>query len=547
MLVVIGLRLSCFLWGSVEIASAQTRTPARDSTTAGRPSQRLGQLAGTVVDAINGRRLHDAIVTLTGKTNTHPFQALTDQNGQYLFSQLPTGDYRLTASKPGYFAKLGQATAPTANLPIRIGEGEAKYDIPLVRGGAITGQILDDSGEPVVTARVSAYRIVRASGRLMPAGPPSSTDDLGHFRLYGLMPGSYVVAAQPPMYVAAANGGGPGYAPTYFPGTPSLQFAQHLQIEAGQEGSADFTLTPATVTTITGRLEGIPGPIDVGTVLLEPGDESGPQPISYTAHATVDKTGQFSLSGVPPGDYRLIVRADSARKRWFGTRLVSLPADGTEPLSVPALPGASIAGRLRWASASAPSLRVATVTARPISGLGFGAASTEVQPDGTFVLSDVFGPVNLTAAGLGNGWHVEAIEVEGKDVTSLGLDAALGAHLRNVVLNVSTEYAAVSGIVHSEDGQPIADVQVALIAKDRNLWKTLTNKPRGYRTASTGQDGSFTFSGVRPGTYYAIVARDVDLAALADPDTAFSELTRGAKEVVAKPGGSEPLSLLGKS
>src|SRR5690242_16809188 len=148
MLVVIGLRLSCFLWGSVEIASAQTRTPARDSTTAGRPSQRLGQLAGTVVDAINGRRLHDAIVTLTGKTNTHPFQALTDQNGQYLFSQLPTGDYRLTASKPGYFAKLGQATAPTANLPIRIGEGEAKYDIPLVRGGAITGQILDDSGEP---------------------------------------------------------------------------------------------------------------------------------------------------------------------------------------------------------------------------------------------------------------------------------------------------------------------------------------------------------------------------------------------------------------
>jgi Carboxypeptidase regulatory-like domain len=71
--------------------------------------------------------------------------------------------------------------------------------------GAIIGTVTDESGKPVVGARVQAVgRKKKWAGGYyeIPTGPPDDSDDRGQFRLHSLPPGQYVVAvflpSQPP-------------------------------------------------------------------------------------------------------------------------------------------------------------------------------------------------------------------------------------------------------------------------------------------------------------------------------------------------------------
>ena len=125
-----------------------------------------------------------------------------------------------------------------------------KADVSLPRGSAVSGRILDEFGEPVADASVTAMRMQYAMGkrRLMASGRPSMTNDLGQFRLFGLPPGEYYVSVTvrsfDSMFMDMLGGGagGPtgsnnnsGYAATYYPGTPNPGEAQRISLTVGQE------------------------------------------------------------------------------------------------------------------------------------------------------------------------------------------------------------------------------------------------------------------------------------------------------------------------
>ena len=79
--------------------------------------------------------------------------------------------------------------------PRTLGEGQTltNVDVALPRGSVIAGRITDEFGEPIAMAQVQAQRYQYRPGgqrRLTFAGGPFvMTDDLGQFRVYGLMPG----------------------------------------------------------------------------------------------------------------------------------------------------------------------------------------------------------------------------------------------------------------------------------------------------------------------------------------------------------------------
>ena len=79
----------------------------------------------------------------------------------------------------------------------RRGASEFTADIPLTRGGAISGRIYDASGDSVAGLQVRVYRATMEQGarRLKAVGAADLTDDTGAFRVYGLPPGDYYVAA----------------------------------------------------------------------------------------------------------------------------------------------------------------------------------------------------------------------------------------------------------------------------------------------------------------------------------------------------------------
>ena len=122
----------------------------------------------------------------------------------------------------------------------------------------IAGRILDAHGEPMADVMVMALRSQYSQGqrRLLPAGRTSSSNDIGEFRLYGLSPGQYVVAATYRNFSGGVDVSTDreGYAPTFYPGTPDVAGAQRLTIEAGQIiGDLTMVMTAAARPASLGR------------------------------------------------------------------------------------------------------------------------------------------------------------------------------------------------------------------------------------------------------------------------------------------------------
>jgi hypothetical protein len=110
----------------------------------------------------------------------------TDDQGRFEIAA-PAASTTLTASKPGFV---------TATLPLPRRRAPEPLEIPLARGAALTGRVIDQFGQVVVLSGVRVRRVDEA----LPANPVhvpvnAVTDDRGEFRVGGLAPGRYEVSA----------------------------------------------------------------------------------------------------------------------------------------------------------------------------------------------------------------------------------------------------------------------------------------------------------------------------------------------------------------
>jgi hypothetical protein len=120
--------------------------------------------------------------------------AETDDQGNYRLSNVALGEYEVIPASP-QFALIGFETIKR----VLLSEGEAvqNIDFALVRGGVITGKVVDAEGRPVIEEMIEIVVAEGANGQVMVQLNPSSpaTDDRGVYRAYGLPPGKYKVAA----------------------------------------------------------------------------------------------------------------------------------------------------------------------------------------------------------------------------------------------------------------------------------------------------------------------------------------------------------------
>jgi uncharacterized protein (DUF2141 family) len=173
----------------------------RDGVQAQAQAVGTGLIIGQVVTGDSGTPVRRARVALSGAELRGQRSTMTDDEGRFVFTQLPAGRYSMTASKAGFVNIAYGAKAPgRAGTPIQLEDGQKLESRPisLPRGGVVTGVVLDEYGEPSPGTPVRALRTVIRTGekRLESAGT-STTDDRGMYRIYGLQPGQYVVTAQP--------------------------------------------------------------------------------------------------------------------------------------------------------------------------------------------------------------------------------------------------------------------------------------------------------------------------------------------------------------
>jgi hypothetical protein len=275
-----------------------------------------------------------------------PPTSTTDRNGRYHFDTLQSGHYRITVHKAG-FALLDRSQP---EIDVKEGVRLADVDVLLQKGAVIAGRVVDENGEPVVSASVTLLQHPRGRpdapplrGRgLFPVGTGAQTNDLGEFRLFSLAPGEYFVAA------VADNpfGGSPvqrdtAAQPTYFPGAADRGAAQPIVVAAGQTISdVVIRLVTAPVFRVAGSAVGEDGqPVANAMVRLD-AEQSGERFafMGVRGHdARTDASGRFAINNVTSGTYTLVVtpgrvisapsasrgRRTPGRSMAFGSTIVS--------------------------------------------------------------------------------------------------------------------------------------------------------------------------------------------------------------------------------
>lgn len=314
------------------------------------PVTGAGAISGVVIDGATKSPLADAAVSLSvdGRgAATSQARQITDAKGRFVFANLPAGSkYTLSASHFGYLdAGYGRDRMPGGAggfTVLKAGEWVSDLRVTMWRPGAIGGTVVDERGEPVAGVLVRALARIRLQGRdQLSAGPLTTTDDRGMYRLAGLSPGRYLVqvpsvqASQPangppgsrlsasatgldldpnarlllrnfPTPPPAVDGRAFTYPPVFYPGAPTLSGAGTIELGFGEDRSGvDVVLQPVPAARISGIVEGPPETLTGLTLRLVPEGLENLGHGSEAATALPDANGRFTFLNVAAGRYTI--------------------------------------------------------------------------------------------------------------------------------------------------------------------------------------------------------------------------------------------------
>jgi len=509
--------------------------PPRDTSANGpAPATGTGAVRGRIVAGDTGLPLRRARVMLRSVGPGEPRMTLSDTDGAFAFDALPAGRYELHGSKARYVdGRLGARRPGAAARPFELADGQT-FDsvvLTLAAAGVITGRVLDDGGDivPDVTVVPMRYRTVDGERQLMPMGGGRTTDDTGTFRLYGLAPGTYYVAAR----VQEMGRFGPtqsdatvtGFAATYFPGTPVAAEAQPIEVVAGAEVVADVSLVPARLTSVSGFVVDQAGARATGGfVMVMHGGTGRGIGFGGGGGGMIKPDGTFSVSGLAPGEYVLSARpsfsansmfedASANRNERLATATVTVSGEPIAGVRLAVLDPIRIPVNPIFEDASAARPDRVFVNAGSTRGGGSGG-NAAIRDDGRLSLEVVPGTYRLFA-NAGSPWQVKRILYRGREVDTdeIDLTAEPGGRI-DVVF--TTKSASVSGSVTDAAGKAADDYTVVIFPAEGESGKRVDFRRR--RTARPDQQGRFLAEHLPPGDYLAAAVVDVDMQEVFEPD-----------------------------
>jgi hypothetical protein len=553
--------------------------PARD--TSARPQDTVptptGRLTGRVVAADTGRPIKRARVFINATELQGGRGALTDDAGAFDFTELPAGRYTVTVQKSGFVSlSYGQRRPLQAGTPLQLNDGQQlrNVDFQLPRGSVIGGRVLDEDGEamPGVTVRVMRYQYLQGDRRLAPAGT-AQTDDKGQYRVWGLMPGDYYINAIArggfggPFggrggFPGGRGGGGGGafagvaagaaagaasepdnvnYAPTFYPGVPTLNDAKPVTLGLSQElVDLNFSMQLVPMARLTGRVtnpDGSPATSGQVNLMLDAGGRGNQIGANFGGRIQWD--GAFTINSVPPGRYLLRARGDDTEVPQFATLPLTVNGSDVTDVTVVLTSGATLSGTVTFPSAgtSPPDVTQFRITA-PSTEPGFVGPqpNARLDKDGRFILTGVpAGQHLIRSAGNARGWSLRSVTAGGRDVTDAPLELRSGETVGNITIVFTDKVNQITGAVADDQGTPASEYTVLAFSTDSSLWRA---QSRQIATARPDQTGQYRIRTLPPGEYYVVTVDPGEQGEWFEP-TYLEDHRIGAQRVTLTEGDSK--------
>src|SRR3954463_13772804 len=335
------------------------------------------RLSGRVVADETGDPLPNARVALSNSKPGSPV-VLTDREGRFVLTTT-AARVTVTASKSSY-----------SHREITVTRADAPLELRLAHAAAVSGRVVDEFGDPVVGARITAER--RADGAAAKPVILASgfTDDRGDYRIGSLSPGAVVIATltsgEMVRQTIAPNQTVmfPRPMQTYYPGADSIENAETLTLHPGDDRSSiDFVLPagqhgnfipvqmspfenpqdPRWTGVIRGRVVSTDGRAlpraevrTLTSIVMRAANQPDRPPVVFNqVNVTADRDGRFELSGLPPGTFQLtagkvgysppgVAAMDLPRN--LGVRVELADSEVRERVDITLAPWGSLSGRI---------------------------------------------------------------------------------------------------------------------------------------------------------------------------------------------------------
>jgi hypothetical protein len=476
---------------------------------------------GVVVKSTTGEGLKRVTVQLTPiGGGQQPYSTLTENSGRFIIRDIAPGRYAIFASGNGYFEEAplrGRDKTQLSILDLTPGKNVSAIAFRMVPPGAITGTVYDEDGDPVTSAQVHALHVGGSATHRQISGASSGlTNDLGEYRIWGLQPGKYLVAAtyQPPQ-------NNPGqqtdevYLPTFHPSTSDTSQATVVEVQAGAEASGiDVDLTQAHGVTVRGRivLDGSVKSLRNVYVSLMPRAAEGSYSPSHYGGPVQNDSGDFEIPSVPPGPYNLSAYWNDGKRQLYGRVPVDLSNANLDGVTCVLGSPVTLAGRFRVEGSNQFDFTRLSLWLQPTDNT-MGAGGAQVKADGTFVVENVYdGNYRVRIGGFPEEYYVKWARAGGSETLESGLTISHSQPPAPLEIVLSLDGGRVDGSVLQEQ-HPVGGALVVLVPNPPHR-----DREEMYSMKTTDALGRFSLLGLPPGDFKLFAWETAQGTNYADPD-----------------------------
>ncbi len=431
----------------------------------GQPAANALVIASELTQSRNGQS--SARTAADGSPIKTVFKVHADTDGLYQFTGLPAGQYQIRVLARAFISaendldrELGRA------ITLDDGETREKVNFALVRGGVITGRIMDAEGHPQIAHPVRFFLVEKeglSKVDVREARGDLTTDDRGVYRAYGLRPGDYAVSAGDIHYFDRTSGIRK-YRRTFYPDALDEKQAKIIKLSAGEEktgidiklnaGGKRYQAAGRVVDTETGK------PVANASISCNKVFEGeNNQEESDSAYDQTDAAGNFRLAGLSSGRYRVRLNGglEQGVEYYTEEQFFEVSGEDASGIVVKATSAGALSGLAVIEGAPNPALKaklgqILLITI--VEGEQHMQQQTFIKADGTFRVTGLPpGKVRMFASGMGDAsFQLLRIERGGSEIKE-ELTIAKGEKINDLRMVFGQGSGVIRGQVQITGGQ----------------------------------------------------------------------------------------------